>query len=768
MIYDILPINVYQGNNSATNFDFDFYIENPNQLDVFYYSSTGTKRKLEYGVDYSINELKNPNGSYITFPIENSDYSILSEDEKISLELTLSISQETQYNNSSLLNLQALEYSFDYLTRICQILKSNISRVPKLASAYNISDLTFPEPKANNVIQWSPNEDKLINYDIKSDVDAIGQVASNALISAENAIITSSSVEIKANSASTIANSANAKATQAIQSVESAVSRIENANTNAQNALYAANYASDKADNAIVSATSANTKADNAVSTANAASEDLIAVEQNVINAVETANSANVNSSNAISVANTSNTNASTALQSANQAIIDSTNAVNLANSALTTANSANTNANEAKTQVTTLQNQMSDLVAAAETVDSIADAVEAINNWDGNIVIDDELSVTSENAVQNKVLTQALNSKANNSSIPTKTSDLTNDSGFLTQHQDISSKQDLINSQNKLSADLLSDGAVNKIVTNSEKATWNNKQNTISDLSTIRTNALNGNNAYSIISEYGNIVTHNISEFATSAQGTKADSVLNTISNYGNIVSYDAEDFATSSQGAKADTAIQPADLALSMNSKQNTLVSGTNIKTINSNSILGSGNLVLDGLPSQSGNTGKFLTTDGTDAYWANIGVIPSQSGNSGKILSTDGTNPLWSEIKTINNAPLLGSGDIEVVTPDSLTETICVIEEYVLNSTRVRIWSNGLIEQWRINYSQSSAGEYTITYPVSFTYSPALFVDYHLSATASTSTTTKNYGYSRSKTGFYVYLAANAQINFYAMGY
>lgn len=73
----------------------------------------------------------------------------------------------------------------------------------------------------------------------------------------------------------------------------------------------------------------------------------------------------------------------------------------------------------------------------------------------------------------------------------------------------------------------------------------------------------------------------------------------------------------------------------------------------------------------PSQSGNTGKFLTTDGTNTAWelvqldadvsgtlpiANGGtgqttataalnaLLPSQTGNSGKVLSTDGTNTSW----------------------------------------------------------------------------------------------------------------------------
>lgn len=52
----------------------------------------------------------------------------------------------------------------------------------------------------------------------------------------------------------------------------------------------------------------------------------------------------------------------------------------------------------------------------------------------DGDAVhVDDALSTTSENPVQNKVITSTLNTKADTSAIPTATSDLVNDSGFLT-----------------------------------------------------------------------------------------------------------------------------------------------------------------------------------------------------------------------------------------------------------------------------------------------------------------------------------------------
>lgn len=62
-----------------------------------------------------------------------------------------------------------------------------------------------------------------------------------------------------------------------------------------------------------------------------------------------------------------------------------------------------------------------------------------------------------------------------------------------------------------------------------------------------------------------------------------------------------------------------------------QPVLVSGTSIKTINSTSILGSGDITVSGsLPTQTGQSGKFLTTDGLEPSWASVaggGVIGGQ---------------------------------------------------------------------------------------------------------------------------------------------
>jgi len=45
---------------------------------------------------------------------------------------------------------------------------------------------------------------------------------------------------------------------------------------------------------------------------------------------------------------------------------------------------------------------------------------------------------------------------------------------------------------------------------------------------------------------------------------------------------------------------------------------------------------------LPSQAGNAGKFISTDGTTASWTQ--VYPSQTGNAGKVLRSDGTSAAW----------------------------------------------------------------------------------------------------------------------------
>ena len=75
----------------------------------------------------------------------------------------------------------------------------------------------------------------------------------------------------------------------------------------------------------------------------------------------------------------------------------------------------------------------------------------------------------------------------------------------------------------------------------------------------------------------------------------------VTSVNNQTGAVTWTASDVgaATAAQGAKADTAIQ-------------------SVKTINNQSIVGTGNVEIDGLPSQTGHSGHVLTTDGFVPGW------------------------------------------------------------------------------------------------------------------------------------------------------
>jgi hypothetical protein len=56
-------------------------------------------------------------------------------------------------------------------------------------------------------------------------------------------------------------------------------------------------------------------------------------------------------------------------------------------------------------------------------------------------------------------------------------------------------------------------------------------------------------------------------------------------------------------------------------------------------------------DPLPSQTGNTGKVLTTNGSTTSWEP--GLPSQTGNTGKYLTTDGSSASWGTLSAISTA-------------------------------------------------------------------------------------------------------------------
>lgn len=133
-----IPVSNCWGNNSAREFPFNFFIEKESELLVEHTNLNGVKSILENGVDYSIHEVGNKEGSYITFPLADSRYNTLAWDtssdkkELLTISLNLPIQQSAEFENSGDLSKKNLELSFDYAIRLIQILSRTISRAIKV------------------------------------------------------------------------------------------------------------------------------------------------------------------------------------------------------------------------------------------------------------------------------------------------------------------------------------------------------------------------------------------------------------------------------------------------------------------------------------------------------------------------------------------------------------------------------------------------------------------------------------------------------------
>ena len=199
-VSSLVPVNYYSGNSSTTNFDFDFLIENESELVVKHINENGKITVLEYGVDYSIHEIGNSTGSYITFPLSNSGFDVLNSNEKISLSLDLVIKQESEFRNSLYFNFQMLEWTFDYIVRILQILARKVDLSVKIDE----TSLTTPDTL----------------------IEALYEAKDSAINSSQEASIASqNAIQAKNNSENTL-NIINSKYQDFLNSYESSINGL--------------------------------------------------------------------------------------------------------------------------------------------------------------------------------------------------------------------------------------------------------------------------------------------------------------------------------------------------------------------------------------------------------------------------------------------------------------------------------------------------------------------------------------------------------------
>lgn len=192
-----------------------------------------------------------------------------------------------------------------------------------------------------------------------------------------------------------------------------------------------------------------------------------------------------------------------------------------------------------------------------------------------GTITVDSELSTTSENPVQNKVITNAINGKQ--------------DAGDYALKSEIPDTSELATKE-ELAAKL------DTATYNSEKASFALKSE-LPDTSTLATKS----EVTSGLATKLDVATYNVDKptFALKteipdisglATKTELSGKLDTATYNSEKASFETKENAAATYQVKGDYAT-----TAQLNSKQDTLVSGTNIKTINGNSLLGEGAITI-----------------------------------------------------------------------------------------------------------------------------------------------------------------------------
>ena len=242
------------------------------------------------------------------------------------------------------------------------------------------------------------------------------------------------------------------------------------------------------------------------------------------------------------------------------------------------------------------------------------------------SITVDSALSTTSENPVQNKVITNTLQTKANASDIPTKVSQLENDSKFATQEavvQGLATKADK-DSLTSLESDITNlqttVGNQDKSIIANAQAIQGKQDKLVSgtNIKTINSQSILGSGNISIEGGGSTVVVDdalsdtsenpvqnkvittritsiesslgskaNASDIPTKVSQLENDSTYQTKANLDTALADYAKTSDVNSKNALQDEAIQ---------SKQDKLISGTNIKTINNQSLLGEGNISIE----------------------------------------------------------------------------------------------------------------------------------------------------------------------------
>jgi len=128
------------------------------------------------------------------------------------------------------------------------------------------------------------------------------------------------------------------------------------------------------------------------------------------------------------------------------------------------------------------------------------------------------------------------------------------------------------------------------------------------------------------------------------------------------------------------------------------------------------------FEALPSQGGNAGKYLSTDGSQTSWEEVDALPSQTGNDGKYLITNGASASWATLDLSTKADKLVTFD-----PETASYTLVIgnadqiVEMNVASANNLTVPLNSSVPfpiGTQITILQTGSGQTTIVATVGVT--------------------------------------------------
>lgn len=476
----------YQGNGSTRTFSVPFPILSADHLRLVVTDADGWEQDIV--ADYALSD----DLATLTYPTVESEQDPLPSGYTLTIVRTTPQTQELDLHASTTLDAEQLEAAYDKIVLMVQELKEQLDRALK----YRISQTD--------------------THTAEEYLEVITQAQANA--------------QTAATAAANHANTASEKASQASTSQVLATGYATDASNYAAQAAESANTALQYKTAAATAASNANISAQDAY----AAKEDAVDAEAVVAGYKDTAAgyasaaglsaSAAANSATSADNAKIDAVDAKTAAQTAK---VEANNAADRAEEAQAAAEAAAAGCADAQTLVNTHNTSTTahedlrtalagkqDKLTAGTNVTIVDNVISATGGGGGGSVdVDGSLDPNSPNPVANSALYAAITAK-----------------------QDALSTVQLNAANSGVTAAKVSgydthvdNGDIH--VTAAQKTTWSGKQDTITDLATIRTNAAAGKSAADAQATYGDVVTHDASDFqaagsyaAASHTHTKAD----------------------------------------------------------------------------------------------------------------------------------------------------------------------------------------------------------------------------------------------------